>query len=120
MSLRLLLEEMYPISLAQHLRDEAIDTLAVLEVPRLVAASDRAVLSWAHSEQRAVVTENLRHFLPLGATSAHSGLIALNAARWPRFGGGIGRIAAALVALDSSGHDQQQVYWLRPETVPGP
>jgi len=119
-SVRLLVDEMYPRSLAERLRSHGVDAVATLEVPGLPGAPDPAVLSWAHAAGRAVVTENIGDYTRLSVSQEHSGIVLLSAKNWTRAGGGVARIAAALVALDSSGHDQLRVHWLRPEAVPGP
>lgn len=114
MSLRLLLDEMYPAGLAERLRAAGVDTVAVLDIHDLVAATDVDVLQWSHQAGRAVVTENVRHLQPLATTATHSGLVLLHGPRWPRTNAGQARIAAGLVALDGSGYRQPEVRWLQP------
>src|SRR6476646_9414191 len=57
--LRLLLDEMYPASLAEQLRLRGHDVSAVTERPELRSLPDADVFAVAQQEGRAVMTENI-------------------------------------------------------------
>lgn len=98
---RLLLDEMYPPALAQRLRDNGHDVLAVLDVEvGLASRSDEDVLAWAARNQRCVVTENIADFARLaGQGATHHGLILVSAQRFPRTRNGLARLGDALNTL---------------------
>jgi len=97
----ILLDEMYPPSLAQRLRDKAHDVVAVLEVEvGLASRSDEDVLAWAGRNQRCVITENVADFARLAALGAtHTGIVFVSAQRFPRTGSGLVRLGDALETL---------------------
>jgi hypothetical protein len=80
---KLLLDEMYPARVAIGLRKHGHDVIAVQEDENLIESDDEALLRIAQDMERAVVTENVKDFLPLdavthGAGRAHYGcLLAL-------------------------------------------
>lgn len=87
--MRLLIDEMYSRTLAEQLRGRGHDAVAVTEIPALVGLEDAPLLSWAHAENRAVVTENVSDFLLLHASwlrsgQSHSGIILASSATFPR------------------------------------
>lgn len=92
---RLLLDEMYPIALAENLRGARFDVLAVLEVDGLPRTTDPGLLEWASQHDRAIVTENVDDFARL-SHEPHAGIILVRAPRWPRGGAGMARLEAAL------------------------
>ena len=63
--MRLLLDEMYTPAIAEGLRDRGHDVISVHERPDLVAAPDSAIFAAAQAEERAIVTNNVRDFMPL-------------------------------------------------------
>ena len=63
--MRLLLDEMYAPAIAEGLRDRGHDVISVHERPDLVAAPDSAIFAAAEAEERAIVTNNVRDFMPL-------------------------------------------------------
>lgn len=100
----LLLDEMYPPSLAAKLRAQGHDVVAVLEVEvGLVALSDEDVLAWAARHNRCVVTENVRDFARLAPVAPHAGIIFVSPRRFPRTAAGLGRIGSALDAMLAGG-----------------
>ena len=117
--MRLLLDEMYPRRLAEQLRAEGHDVLAVVELPDLVGHQDADIVRWALQNGRVVVTENIVDYAPLNSED-HAGLLLVNARRWPRTPNGLPRLLAALRSwLDArvGGEDQSQrgaglVEWL--------
>jgi Domain of unknown function (DUF5615) len=86
---RLLLDEMYPPSIAQGLRDRGHDAVAVVERPELRQLADDAVFAAAQRERRAVVTENVADFARIADDhdrrgAAHHGLVLVPPGRYPR------------------------------------
>ncbi|MCM4082480.1 DUF5615 family PIN-like protein [Paractinoplanes hotanensis] len=94
----LLLDEMYPPALAQHLRQSGHDAVAVLEIEvGLAAKTDEDVLAWASRNRRCVVTENISDFARLAQQGfGHHGIVFISGRRFPRTGAGLQRIAKAL------------------------
>lgn len=93
--MRLLLDEMYPRRLAEQLRAEGHDVVAVVELPDLVGREDAEVTRWAREHGRVVVTENVVDYVPLDV-EAHAGLLLVNARRCPRTPNGQPRLLTAL------------------------
>lgn len=100
--MRLLLDEMYPRWLAEQLRAEGHDVIAVVELPDLVGREDAEVARWARDDGRVVVTENVVDYAPLDV-ERHAGLLLVNARRWPRTPSGLPRLLAALRSRLESG-----------------
>ncbi len=80
MSHPLLLDEMFSDAIAQELCARGHDVLAVVADPALVAVPDEQILAHAAATGRALVTANIRDFIPLdagyrAAGRAHAGLI---------------------------------------------
>jgi Domain of unknown function (DUF5615) len=94
---RLLLDEMYPRRLAEQLRADGHDVVAVVEMPDLVGREDAEVVRRAREDGRVVVTENVVDHASL-APGDHAGLLLVNARRWPRTPSGLPRLSAALRA----------------------
>lgn len=97
----ILLDEMYPPSLAQRLRDAGHDVLAVLDVQvGLGSRSDDDVLAWAFRNDRCVVTENISDFARLAALAVpNAGIVLVSPQRFPRNARGLNRIFDALEAV---------------------
>ncbi len=103
--MRLLLDEMYPPTIAAGLRRRGVDAVAVTERPELRNLSDPEIFAAAQVERRAVVTENIRDFVPIandcdarGVT--HHGLVLVNPSAYPRGRRQtIGAMVTALAAL---------------------
>jgi uncharacterized protein with PIN domain len=95
-SVRLLLDEMYPQALAEKLRAQGHDVVAVTEDPDLVGSNDESVLAYAHTAQRCLVTENVQDFAVLAKHTTHHGILLVHPRRWPRDSSGIARLATAL------------------------
>jgi Domain of unknown function (DUF5615) len=94
---KLLLDEMYPRRLAEQLRAEGHDVVAVVELPDLVGREDAEVAGWAREHGRIVVTENVVDYATL-EVDEHAGLLLVNARRWPRTPSSLPRLSAALRA----------------------
>lgn len=89
MSYPLLLDEMFSGAIAEHLRAKGHDVLAVVANPALVALPDEQILAHAASTGRALVTANIKDFVPLdaryrAASQAHAGLILVSAKTFPQ------------------------------------
>jgi Domain of unknown function (DUF5615) len=113
-----LLDEMYPPSLAQRLRDAGHDILAVLDIHvGLASHSDDDVLAWAARNDRCVVTENISDFARLAALAVpHAGMIFVSSQRFPRTANGLNRIGDALEAILNAKDlpPRGTAIWLRP------
>jgi predicted nuclease of predicted toxin-antitoxin system len=72
---KLLLDEMFPVALAEQLRARGHDAVSVheSEFVRLRAAPDRDVFMAALASDRALVTENVADFIPLEAAALAEG-----------------------------------------------
>jgi Domain of unknown function (DUF5615) len=110
---RLLLDEMYPRRLAEQLRRDGHDVVAVVETPDLVGRPDAHVAQWALEQDRVVITENVIDYVTL-EPDAHAGLLLVNARRWRRTPAGIPRLRAALAEwIEGTGADGRGgVNWL--------
>ena len=110
---RYLLDEMYPGALAERLRADGFDVLAVLELPELVGEPDSAVAKYAHERGRVIVTENVGDYLSLEPAD-HAGLLLVNARRWPRSPAGLSRLRKALAAwmAEPAHREEGLVDWL--------
>jgi hypothetical protein len=112
MSHPLLLDEMFSDSVAQQLRAKGYDVVSVVAQPDLVALPDDQILAYAASEGRALVTANIKDFMPLdgryrAAGQAHFGLILVSAKTFPQNRGFTTAITTALETL-LSGTDKVQ------------
>jgi predicted nuclease of predicted toxin-antitoxin system len=59
---------MYPQALAEKLRAQGHDVVAVSEDPDLVGSDDESVLAYANTAQRCLITENVQDFAALANT----------------------------------------------------
>lgn len=84
--MKALLDEQLSPRIAELLRDRGHDVQAVVDRRDLAGRSDRLILEIAASEERAVITNNVKDFRPLAAErlargEAHAGLILLPSMR---------------------------------------
>lgn len=98
---KLLLDEMLPASIAEQLVTAGLDVRAVSADPQLRGSSDMDLLEWATAEGRALVTDNIRDFMPLHAKwsalgRTHGGLLFISSKAYPQNRTRTGRIVAAL------------------------
>ena len=112
MSDPLLLDEMSSDAIAQQLRAKGYDVVSVVAHPDLVGLPDDQILAYATAEGRALVTANIKDFMPLdsryrAAGQAHPGLILVSTKTFPQDRGFTTAITAALEAL-LSGTDKVQ------------
>jgi Domain of unknown function (DUF5615) len=85
----LLLDEMLSGVIAEELRAKGHDVLAVVADPALVALPDDQILAHAASRGRALVTANIKDFVPLdaryrAADQTHAGLILVSSKTFPQ------------------------------------
>ena len=80
---RLLLDEMYPPALAEVLGHYGRDALAVAGLEELAGSPDTVILETASGAEGCLVTENVRDFAVLIRHASHSGVLFVNAQRWP-------------------------------------
>ncbi len=100
----LLLDEMFSGAIAEQLRAKGHDVLAVVTDPALVGLSDDQILAHATDTGRALVTVNIKDFMPLdaryrAANQAHAGLILVSAKTFPQDRAFTAAITNALSAL---------------------
>ncbi len=87
--MKLLLDEMYTAAVAEQLRERDHDVIAVAERADLRGTPDEDLLAWARTEDRALVTDNQRDFIPIHHRAVadghdHEGLILTTNRRFPR------------------------------------
>jgi hypothetical protein len=80
---------MYPQAIAERLRAGGYDVEAITERSELRNLNDDLLFEFAQQEQRAIVTENIRDFVPIAKcyglrSKAHSGLIFVDPGKYPR------------------------------------
>jgi predicted nuclease of predicted toxin-antitoxin system len=124
---KLLLDEHYSPRIAEHLRAQGHDVMAVAAQPALAGLADRTLITAARRDGRALLTENVGDFMPIAAEltrtgTPHAGIILANPHRFPRSRDGIGRLVEALHDL-LVGHPQDDAFadrivWLGPATEP--
>ena len=100
----LLLDEMFSDAIAQQLRAQGHDVVAVVADPGFVSLPDDQVLAHAASAGRALVTANIKDFMPLDARSrasgrSHAGLIMVSSRTFPQNKAYVVAVAGALDAL---------------------
>jgi hypothetical protein len=100
----LLLDEMFSGTIAGQLRGKGHDVLAVVADPALVALPDEQILAHAASTGRALVTANIKDFIPLdaryrAASQEHAGLILVSAKAFPQDRSYTAAVTSALSAL---------------------
>jgi predicted nuclease of predicted toxin-antitoxin system len=89
MSYPVLLDEMFSDAIAQQLRAKGYDVVSVVAHPALVGLPDDQILAYATTEGRALVTANIKDFMPLdsryrAAGQAHPGLILVSTKTFPQ------------------------------------
>jgi Domain of unknown function (DUF5615) len=116
----LLLDEMFAGPIAEQVRTKGHDVLAVVADPALIGLSDDQILAHATDTERALVTANIKDFMPLdacyrAASQTHTGLILVSTKTFPQNRGFTAAIINALSALvDEPGQIQPgQVLFLK-------
>jgi predicted nuclease of predicted toxin-antitoxin system len=103
-SFPLLLDEMFPDTIAQQLRAKGHDVQAVVADPSLASLPDGQILARAAATGRALVTANIKDFMPLDAQyraagQGHAGLILVSAKTFPQNRSYTSAVTSALAAL---------------------
>jgi Domain of unknown function (DUF5615) len=98
---KLLLDEHYSPEIARQLRAQGHDVVAVAERADLVGLSDDELLRLMAQERRAIMTNNVKDFMPLAGRAAvaavdHYGLLFTSDRSLPRGIATIGRFVDAL------------------------
>jgi Domain of unknown function (DUF5615) len=104
MSQPLLLDEMFSDDTARQLRAKSYDVISVVADPSLAGLPDDQVLAYAMTEGRALVTANIKDFVPLdgryrAAGQSPAGLILVSTETFPQNRGFPSAITTALAAL---------------------
>jgi hypothetical protein len=104
MSHPLLLDEMSSAVIAEQLRAKGHDVLAVVADPALTALPDDQVLAHAARAGRALVTANIKDFMPLdtqyrAASQEHAGLILISTKTFPQDRSYTAAVTSALAIL---------------------
>ena len=108
--MRLLLDEMFPPSVAEGLRRRGADVTAAQETPSLRGLPDAQLFVAAQLARRCLVTENIADFVRVEAAwraeheEPHQGLILVAPGAFPRHQPRtVGRLVAALETLITAG-----------------
>ena len=109
-----LLDEMLSDDIADQLRKRGRDVLAVVADTGLVGLPDDQILAQAAAQDRALVTANIKDFMPLDAQykasgRQHAGLILISTKTFPQnrtFTAVVDALAALLARPDGIGPDQ--------------
>jgi hypothetical protein len=104
MSQPLLLDEMFSDDIARQLRTKGYDVISAVADLALVGLLDDQVLAYATAEGRALVTANIKDFVPLDARyraagQSHAGLILVSTKTFPQTRGFPSAATTALVTL---------------------
>jgi hypothetical protein len=111
---KVLLDEMYAVKLAQALRDQGIDAVTVAEFG-MAGRSDADVFAAATDGGHALLTENVSDFARLSSEHVvggrhHFGVLIALSSRFPRRPAGYGAIVAAVAAVAGDRLDDRLVY----------
>ena len=120
--MKLLIDEHYPPSIAEQLRERGHDVVAVQEEADLRGMTDPDLFAEAQRRNRAVLTENVADYMVLdaeyrGRHLAHWGLVLTSNRTFPR--GKATTVGALVKALDEllrkadSEDRSSQVIWLQ-------
>lgn len=117
--MRLLLDEMYPPSLAEGLRSAGIDAVTVSELG-LAGRSDPDVLAAAAQDDRVLLSENVADFARicaerLSAGEYHPGVLIALASRFSRRPAGIPSLVGAVQTVADQQLDNRVVYLAAPD-----
>jgi hypothetical protein len=101
---RLLLDEMFPGAMAEQLCAKGHDVRAIVTDPEFIGLADEEVLIGATEAGRAVVTVNVKDFMPLDARyhasgRSHAGLILVSTKTFPQSRTFVASITSALDCL---------------------
>jgi hypothetical protein len=122
---RLLLDEHYSPQIARQLRARGHDVAAVAERIDLVGLADDELVRRMAQERRAILTNNVKDFMPLISRAAlkgddHFGLLLTSDKSMPRRNDAIGRLVDALDMFLQCHQAEDgccnQVHWLTPSS----
>jgi hypothetical protein len=108
-SVPLLLDEMFSDTIAQQLRAKGHDVQALVADPSLASLPDGQILARAAATGRALVTANVKDFIPLdahyrAAAQEHAGLILVSAKTFPQNRSYTSAVTSALAVLLDERH----------------
>lgn len=121
---KLLLDEMFPAAIAEALRADGHDVIAVQEDGTLRELSDAELFATAQRLERALVTENVKDYVPLDAgaharTEPHWGLVLTTNQSFPRhrsrYIGALTRALGVLLCTHHGSSADSAIHWLRPK-----
>ncbi len=117
--MKLLVDEMYPATVAGALRSAGIEATTVAD-RRLAGASDPEVFSAAVAGGYAVLTENVGDFARIAAEHStaggrHHGLLIALSSRFSRRRSGVQPLIAAIQAIADDQVDDRVIYLQRTE-----
>jgi len=100
----LLLDEMFSDDIAQQLGAKGYDVISVVADQTLVGLPDDQVLAYATTAGRALVTANIKDFVPLdgrhrAAGQSHAGLVLVSTKTFPQSRGFPSAITTSLATL---------------------
>ena len=104
---RLLLDEMFPRAMADQLNAKGHDVRAVAADPEFVGLPDEDILIGAAEAGRALVTANIKDFMPIDARlraygRSHAGLVMVSSKTFPQSRGYVIAVTSALDALPAA------------------
>lgn len=113
---RLCLDHHYPRALADRLTDLGYDVITAHQ-RGWHTMSDEDLLAACAAEERALLTNNAKDFIPIATSWAtqgrtHRGVILTDDARWPRTADTTGRFVVALTPLLRGDDLTDRVHWL--------
>jgi Domain of unknown function (DUF5615) len=120
-TLKLLLDEMLDVEIAIQLRARGWDVDATQgDHPKLMGFDDEVVLERSTAMSRSLVTDNVRHFMPiherwLGGHRSHCGLVFASAHSYPRRKDDVGlwvRGIEAVLASVGEATTENLCFWL--------
>jgi hypothetical protein len=111
---KILVDEMYPATVAEALRAAGIEATTVADV-RLAGASDPEVFGAAVAGGYSVLTENVGDFARIAAEhnttgGRHHGVLIALSSRFSRRPAGIGPLTAAIQAIEGDQLEDRVVY----------
>ena len=107
----LLLDEMFPEAMADQLSAKGHDVRAVVATPVFAGLPDEEILIGAAEAGRALVTANIKDFMPIDARyratgRTHAGLIMVAAKTFPQNRAYVAAVTTALNSLLTSTSDE--------------
>ncbi|MGH2880722.1 MAG: DUF5615 family PIN-like protein [Solirubrobacteraceae bacterium] len=117
--MRLLIDEMYPLRLADAVEALGIDAVTVKALD-MGGRSDADIFAFAVQQSRAILTENVGDFTQISAQHLtagrhHSGVLIALSSRFSRRPSGVGPLAAAVHAVYDEQLDDRVLYLERSE-----